>query len=609
MQYQGRHVAPTDEGRLTRAERARTLVADLTPFLSQGALVRSSSALAFSGAAGAVFEGLLLRLAFTSGLYGLIALPFWVAHRHLQDSVIGRRFRLRTTEHALRGSAELAKQLGRASLRRRPPTESIDGDDIEAKFADSVVHDFTDIRNAWQNYLPWVLVDSITAIGCVLGTVVVVGASPIALALAGALTAACVYTACTTQSSIREAVAKEPDRRRAMADVHRRLRDVFDPSAWDLFRRTRQTDLAASELDHALDREVDLSLEESSIRITAGIRASRALTLVTGLAFAAAIVSGNFLLAIPSAWLVVHALQAASRIPQNALGALPGIHAMRRFVRFRAEPSRVLDSPNARRMEGPLREGFSVENVWFTRSDGTAQTADAHLVAGLSFRARPGEIVALVGPNGSGKTTVMNLLQRLDDPTHGRITLDGNDLRELQTDSIDEYCGCIPQLPHILSASLGKNLRLAKPDASDAELEAVARFTGLLGRSGLGGRLSTEKLSGGERKRLEIARLLLLDPPVYLLDEPAAALDAEGMEMLDNLLEHARSRQKVVILATHEPDVAMLADTVVDLDSAKVYSMQHDHEAARSREWESAILPEREVTSHRSSMTMGSHGL
>jgi thiol reductant ABC exporter CydC subunit len=190
---------------------------------------------------------------------------------------------------------------------------------------------------------------------------------------------------------------------------------------------------------------------------------------------------------------------------------------------------------------------------------------------GLSLRLEPGERVALVGPSGAGKTTVANLLMRFLDPESGRVTLAGRDLRDYRPDDVRRAISVAGQDSHLFSASIGDNVRLARPDATDREVELAlrrARIWDWIDR--LPDRLDTfvgeqgRELSGGQRQRLVLARALLADAPVLVLDEPTAHVDPRtAAELMRDVFAAAGGR--TVLLITHRGEGLELVDRVVSL--------------------------------------------
>jgi ATP-binding cassette subfamily C protein CydC len=192
---------------------------------------------------------------------------------------------------------------------------------------------------------------------------------------------------------------------------------------------------------------------------------------------------------------------------------------------------------------------------------------------GVSLRLDPGRRVALLGPSGSGKTTVANLLLRFIDPEAGRVTLAGRDLREYRLEDVRRAIAVAGQDSHLFSTTIRENVRLARPEATDDELEGALRRARILewvrtlpdGWDTLVGEEGRE-LSGGQRQRIVVARALLANATVLVLDEPTAHLDGPTAErLIDDVLDAAAER--TVLLITHRPEGLDRMDEVVRLPS------------------------------------------
>jgi ATP-binding cassette, subfamily C, bacterial CydC len=193
-------------------------------------------------------------------------------------------------------------------------------------------------------------------------------------------------------------------------------------------------------------------------------------------------------------------------------------------------------------------------------------------LSSFDLRLEPGRRIALVGPSGAGKTTVTNLLLRFLDPEEGRVTLAGHDVRELRQYDVRRTFALAGQNAHVFNSTIRANLSLARPSATDAELEDALRRA-RLGEwvaslpDGLETRVGEEgtELSGGQRQRLTVARALLSDAPVLVLDEPTAHLDPETAEVLvRDILAAAGDR--TILLITHRPEGLDLVDEVVEIE-------------------------------------------
>ena len=194
----------------------------------------------------------------------------------------------------------------------------------------------------------------------------------------------------------------------------------------------------------------------------------------------------------------------------------------------------------------------------------------------VSFAVQRGQTVALVGRSGSGKTTAMHLLLRFWDPERGRIVLGGHDVRQYTLDTLRQQMALVSQDTYLFNASVRENLRLGRPDATDAVLEQAAReahahefitrlpdgYDTRLGERGV-------QLSGGQRQRLAIARAILKDAPILLLDEATSHLDSENERLVHAALKRLMTGRTTLLIA-HRLSTVRDADLIVVLDEGRV---------------------------------------
>jgi ATP-binding cassette subfamily B protein len=195
---------------------------------------------------------------------------------------------------------------------------------------------------------------------------------------------------------------------------------------------------------------------------------------------------------------------------------------------------------------------------------------------GVTLTIRPGETVALVGPSGAGKTTIFQLLQRFYDPSEGRITLDGVDLRDMMRATFRGAMALVPQDPVIFGATARENIRFGRPDASDAEVEEAARaaaahefltalpqgYDTYVGERGL-------MLSGGQKQRIAIARAILRDAPILLLDEATSALDAESERAVQDAVARL-SADRTTLIVAHRLATVKQADRILVFETGRI---------------------------------------
>jgi thiol reductant ABC exporter CydD subunit len=249
-------------------------------------------------------------------------------------------------------------------------------------------------------------------------------------------------------------------------------------------------------------------------------------------------------------------------LPLRQLGAqfhasADGVAGAERIFELLDTPAAVAEGGN-----GPVPRGtIRFEAVSF------AYPARPGLVLeGFDLEVRPGERLALVGASGAGKSTVAALLLRLADPTAGRVTVGGRDLRELDAARWRAGVAWVPQRPHLSAGTVADNIRLADPEASDVRVRSAATAAGIrfgldlvVGEGGLA-------LSAGERRRIALARAFLRDAPLLVLDEPTAHLDSRSAAEIGASIERL-SRGRTTLLITHDAALAWRAGRVVDLST------------------------------------------
>jgi ATP-binding cassette subfamily B protein len=201
---------------------------------------------------------------------------------------------------------------------------------------------------------------------------------------------------------------------------------------------------------------------------------------------------------------------------------------------------------------------------------------DRDVLTGVSLTVEPGETVALVGASGSGKSTLSSLIPRLYDVTGGAVSIDGHDVRDLTQHSLRAAIGVVSQDPHLFHESIGANLRYAKPDATEAELDEACRGARILdmiaelpdGYDTIVGERGY-RMSGGEKQRLAIARLLLKNPAVMILDEATSHLDNENEAHVQAALDEALRGRTALVIA-HRLSTIRDADRIIVLDAGRV---------------------------------------
>ncbi|KAA9147593.1 ABC transporter ATP-binding protein [Microbacterium lushaniae] len=268
--------------------------------------------------------------------------------------------------------------------------------------------------------------------------------------------------------------------------------------------------------------------------------------------------------------------ETASDHPDAAAAPDPAAPAIAfRDVRFRY-PEHVVQAREAAAKEArAVLEGAHLERA----ADEVAAAeddADRDVLRGVSFDVPRGARVALVGPSGAGKSTVLSLVERFYDPTGGEILIDGVDARRLDRDVLRARFGYVEQDAPTLAGTIADNLRLASPEATDAECERVLRAVNLgdvLERDPLGLHAPVGEagvmLSGGERQRLAIARALLAAPPILLLDESTSSLDGVNEQRMRDAIDAVAAGRTLLVIA-HRLSTVVDSDLIVVLDRGRV---------------------------------------
>ena len=265
---------------------------------------------------------------------------------------------------------------------------------------------------------------------------------------------------------------------------------------------------------------------------------------------------------------------------------LTGIHnifqqaagASQKVFEYLDREEQIKEKPGALKL-GKFQHAITLEDVGFRYP----AVPDGFAMTGVNLQVRSGEIVALVGPSGAGKTTLANLVPRFYDVTSGAVRVDGKDVRDLQLASLRSKIGMVAQDTFLFNDTIANNIRYGKPDAKDEDVREAARnaladefiqrmpqgYETIIGERGV-------KLSGGQRQRLAIARALLKNAPILILDEATSHLDTESEMLVQRALQNLMSDRTVIVIA-HRLSTVRRADKIVVLDQGTVVETgRHD---------------------------------
>ena len=255
--------------------------------------------------------------------------------------------------------------------------------------------------------------------------------------------------------------------------------------------------------------------------------------------------------------------------------------AAERIFELLDEMPEIQDAPDAIPL-GRITGEVAFDDVHFRYGD------DGEVLHDIEFQMAPGQVVALVGPSGAGKTSIANLLCRFYDPTHGRVLVDGHDLRQVQLGSLRQQVAVVLQDTFLFNATVRENLLYGKPDASEEETVAAAEaayahefiqqlpqgYDTEIGERGV-------KLSGGQKQRLALARAILADPRILILDEATSSVDAEAEYLIQQALDEVMKGRTSLVIA-HRLSTIRNADKIIALEEGHIREVG-DHQELLAR--------------------------
>jgi ATP-binding cassette subfamily B protein/subfamily B ATP-binding cassette protein MsbA len=262
-------------------------------------------------------------------------------------------------------------------------------------------------------------------------------------------------------------------------------------------------------------------------------------------------------------------IQPIKDLSKAAYGIPKGLASMERIDAILQAENNLRESDDPKPLDG-FHDAIRFEGVHFRYEDGR------EVLRGIDLEIPKGKTVAIVGASGAGKSTLVDLIPRFYDPAEGSITIDGVDIREVRVHDLRALMGNVNQDPILFNDSLFNNIAFGKQDATQEEVEAAARIAGAHEfilekeegyRTGIGDR--GVKLSGGQRQRISIARAILKNPPILILDEATASLDTESERSVQEALEKLMQNRTTIAIA-HRLSTIRNADEIIVLDEGRI---------------------------------------
>jgi subfamily B ATP-binding cassette protein MsbA len=277
---------------------------------------------------------------------------------------------------------------------------------------------------------------------------------------------------------------------------------------------------------------------------------------------------GDFLMFVVAAFMMYTPVRKLSRVNTNLQQAMA---ASERIFEMLDTHSEVLERPDARALE-PLRRGIEFRDVSFEYDDGSGD----YVLRDVSFTVRAGQMIAIVGLSGAGKTTLVNLIPRFYDVTSGGIFIDDEDIRQVTLRSLRAQVGIVTQDTVLFDDTIAANIAYGVPHATESDIEGAARAAhahefidtlpgGYQTRIGERG----QRLSGGQRQRLAIARALLKNSPILILDEATSSLDAESERLVQEALANLM-RDRTAFVIAHRLSTVRRADAIIVLEHGRI---------------------------------------